>query len=119
MAMLAVISGVGTWDHLQYSHALWDAVSSARQAGIAERDLDGGYVVNGWLQYAHPEHAARAPDGSVLVPWVNGDEALRYGIVNRVPAGARVLHEVAYRRILAPSGRIHVIDQMPGASGAR
>jgi hypothetical protein len=76
-------------------------------------------VVNGWLQYAHPEQAARAPDGNVLVPWVTGGEALRYGIVNRAPAGARVLHEVAHRRILAPSGRIHVIDRMPGASGAR
>ena len=119
VAMLAVISGVGTWDHLQYSHALWDAVGWARRAGIEERELDGGYVVNGWLQYAHPEHAARAPDGDVLVPWVTGGEALRYGIVNRAPAGARVLHEVAYRRILAPSGRIHVIDQMPGAPGAR
>jgi len=35
------------------------------------------------------------------VPWINVDETLRYGIVNRAPARARVLHEVAYRRILA------------------
>lgn len=94
------------------------AQHEARRAGIEERELDGGYVVNGWLQYAHPEHAARAPDGDVRVPWINVEETLRYGIVNRAPAGARVLHEVAYRRILAPSGRIYVIDQMPGASGS-
>jgi hypothetical protein len=119
VAMFALISGVGTWDHLQYSHALWDAVGWAQQVGIEERELDGGYVVNGWLQYAHPEHATRAPDGNVLVPWVTGGEARRYGIVNRVPSGARVLHEVAYRRILAPSGRIYVIDQMPGSPSAR
>ena len=48
--------------------------------------------------------------------WSYRFDALRYGIVNRAPAGARVLHEVAYRRILAPSGRIYVIDQMPEAS---
>ena len=118
VAMLALVSGVGTWDHLRYSQALWDAVGWARGAGIEERELDGGYVVNGWLQYAHPEHAARAPDGDVRVPWINVDETLRYGIVNRAPAGARVLHEVAYRRILAPSGRVYVIDQKPGVSGS-
>jgi hypothetical protein len=114
VAMLAIVSGVGTWDHLRYSQALWDAVGWARRAGIEARELDGGYVVNGWLQYAHPEHAARAPDGSVRVPWITVNETLRYGIVNRAPAGARVLHEVAYWRILAPAGRIYVIDQMPG-----
>lgn len=114
VAMLAIVSGVGTWDHLRYSEALWDAVGWAQRAGIEERELDGGYVVNGWLQYAHPEHAARSPDGDVRVPWINVEETLRFGIVNHVPAGARVLHEVPYRRILAPSGRIYVIDQMPG-----
>lgn len=118
VAMLAIVSGVGTWDHLRYNQALWDAVGWARRAGIETRELDGGYVVNGWLQYAHSEQAARTPGGDVRVPWINVDETLRYGIVNRVPAGARVLHEIAYRRILAPSGRIYVIDQMPGPSGS-
>ena len=118
VVMLAIVSGVGTWDHLRYSQALWDAVGWARRAGIEERELDGGYVVNGWLQYAHPEHAARAPNGDVRVPWITMHGTLRYGIVNRAPAGARVLHEVAYRRILAPSGRIYVIDQMPEVSGS-
>jgi hypothetical protein len=111
VAMVAAVSGAGTWDHLQYSHALWEAVAWARHAGIEERQLDGGYIVNGWLQYAHPEHATRAPNGDVQVPGVNGHEALRYGIVNRVPPDARVLHTVPYRRIIGASGRIHVIDQ--------
>jgi 4-amino-4-deoxy-L-arabinose transferase-like glycosyltransferase len=111
VALVATVSGVGTWDHLRYSHALWDAVAWARQAGIEERQLDGGYIVNGWLQYAHPEHAARGPDGHVQVPGVNGRETHRYGIVNRVPPGARVLHAVPYRRIIGASGRISVVDQ--------
>ena len=64
-----------------YSHALWEAVAWARQAGIEDRQLDGGYVINGWLQYAHPEHATRGPNGDAQVPGVNGGEALRYGIV--------------------------------------
>ena len=116
VAMFVAISGVGTWDHLQYSRALWEAVAWARQAGIEERQLDGGYVVNGWLQYAHPEHATRAPNGDVRVPGVNGGDALRYGIVKRVPPGAYVLHAVTYQRIIAPSGRIYVVDRTPRAS---
>jgi hypothetical protein len=116
VALLAILSLVGTWDHLQYSRALWDAVSWARQRGIPDRDLDGGYIVNGWLQYSHPEHAARAPNGDVLVPWVNGGPLLRFGITTVVPAGTRVLHVLPYRRILARSGSLYVLDRRPGAS---
>lgn len=119
VVMFATISGVGTWDHLQYSHALWNAVAWARQAGIEDRHLDGGYVVNGWLQYAHPEHAARGPNGDVRVPDVNWSEPLRYGVVKRVPPDARVLHTVPYRRIVAPSGSIYVVDRTPGPDRGR
>jgi hypothetical protein len=113
VAMFITISGIGTWDHLQYSHALWNAVAWARQAGIEDRQLDGGYVVNGWLQYAHPEHAGLGLNGDVQVPGVNGGEPPRYGIVKRVPPDSRVLHVVPYRRIIAPSGSIYVIDRTP------
>ncbi|MGH7334839.1 MAG: glycosyltransferase family 39 protein [Candidatus Rokuibacteriota bacterium] len=116
VAMFATVSGLGTWDHLQYSHALWEAVAWARRAGIEERQLDGGYVVNGWLQYAHPEHASRAPNGDVQVPGVNGGEPPRYGIVKRVPPESRVLHAVPYRRIIGSSGSLYVIDRTPGSS---
>ena len=113
VALLALVTGIGTWDHLQYNRALWEAVAWARQAGIDARDLDGGYVVNGWLQYAHPEHADRAPNGDVRVPGVNADTAGRYGIVKRLPAKGRLLHAEPYRRILAPSGQIYVVDRSP------
>jgi Dolichyl-phosphate-mannose-protein mannosyltransferase len=115
VGLFAVVSTAGTWDHLQYSRALWEAVDWARRAGIEARDLDGGYVVNGWLHYAHPEHAARAPNGDVDVLWVNGGGATRYRISKQVPPGARALHAVRYERILAPSGSLHVVDQAPGA----
>jgi hypothetical protein len=34
--------------------------------------VNGADVINGWLQYAHPERADRDADGNVDVPWVNG-----------------------------------------------
>lgn len=113
LAVLAAISFLGTWDHLRYNHAFWGAVAWARQAGVDTGQLDGGYVVNGWLEYAHAEHAARGPNGDVQVPGVNGGPEPRYGIVKVVPPGAHVLHVVPYRRVLAPSGRIYVIDRTP------
>jgi hypothetical protein len=116
--VLATVSGVGTWDHLQYNRALWTAVTWARQAGIDDRHLDGGYTVNGWLQYAHPEHAERAPDGDVRVSDVNGGRPGRYGVVKRPAPGARVLHAVSYRRIMAPSGSLYVIDRVPSAAAS-
>ena len=116
VAMMAAVSGVGTWDHLQYNRALWAAVAWARDAGIDARRLDGGYVINGWLQYAHPEHAERAANGDVQVSGVNWDRPGRYGIVKRLPAGARVLHALPYRRMLAPSGTLWVVDRAPDGS---
>jgi hypothetical protein len=113
LALFVAISGLGTWDHLQYNRAVWAAVAWARQAGIEDRQLDGGYVINGWLQYAHPEHAPRAPNGDAQVSDVNGGPKGRYAIVKRLPPEGRVLHAVPYRRILAPAGRISVVDRGP------
>jgi len=113
LAVFVAISLLGTWDHLRYNRAFRDAVAWARRAGIEPRQLDGGYVVNGWLQYAHPDQAARAPNGDVLVPGVNGGPVLRYGIVKALSPGVRVLHAMPYRRLLAPSGHIYVVDRAP------
>jgi hypothetical protein len=113
LALLLAVSLVGTWDHLRYNRAVWAAVAWARQAGIAPGQLDGGYVVNGWLEYAHPEHATRGPKGDVQVPGVNGGAPRRYGIVKVVPPGGQVLRAVPYRRLMAPSGRIYVVDRTP------
>jgi hypothetical protein len=44
---------------------------------------------------------------------VNGGEPSRYAIVKDVPAGARVLHAMPYRRIIAPAGSIYVVDRTP------
>jgi len=62
---------------------------------------------------------ARGPNGDVQVPDVNGSEPLRYGIVKRVPRDFLVLHAVPYRRIIAPSGSIYVVDRAPGPDRGR
>ncbi|HWC02661.1 MAG TPA: glycosyltransferase family 39 protein [Methylomirabilota bacterium] len=115
LSVFATVSMLGTWDHLQYNRALWNAVTSAQRMGIPQGELDGGYVVNGWLLYAHPEHALRTSTGDVRVPWINEGATQRYAIVNGVPLGARVLHTEGYRRLVAPSGALYLVDRVPGA----
>ena len=65
---MGLVALVGVRDHLAYNRALWVAVQHLRSIGIKPADFDGGYVVNGWLQYAHPEHARRDASGAVQVP---------------------------------------------------
>ena len=46
-------SVAATRDHVRYNAALWGAVDRLLKRGVPASDLNGGYVVNGWLQYAH------------------------------------------------------------------
>ena len=112
LCAFATVSILGTWEHLQYNRALWHAVTWAQRMGVPQRELDGGYVVNGWLLYAHPEHALRTQSGDVLVPWINEGVTQRYAIVNGVPPGARILHTERYRRLLAPSGTLYIVERV-------
>jgi hypothetical protein len=113
LCAFATVSMLGTWENLQYNRALWNAVSWAEHAGVPRRELDGGYVVNGWLLYAHPEHALRTPTGGVVVPWINEGAIQRYAILNGVTPGVRILHTERYRRLLAPPGTLYLVDHAP------
>jgi len=114
LAVVALIAAVGIRDHLSYNRALWRAVDELRQAGVPERDINGGYVVNGWLQYAHPDRAHRDAQGNVEVPWVNGANEPPYRIANSAAEGWEVLRTVRYERWLASSGHIYVLKERGG-----
>jgi hypothetical protein len=81
LALFAGISIVGVCDHLAYNSALWNAVGDLRDSGVPASEIDGGYTVNGWLQYAHPENAHRDEEGNIRIPKVNaGDEPAEPGL---------------------------------------
>jgi hypothetical protein len=83
LSLFGLIAVVGVRDHLEYNSALWNAVGELRESGAGDAEIDGGYVVNGWLQYAHPENAHRDEEGKIMIPGVNTqDEELRYQISN-------------------------------------
>src|SRR5688572_25565062 len=105
-----LVSLVGVRDHLEYNRALWTAVAHLEAMGIKPADFDGGYIVNGWLQYAHPERARRDPAGSVQVPGVNSSAATSlYRISNRATPEWKVIASVPYRRWATRSGSVYVL----------
>ena len=111
LAVFAVVCLVGTRDHLEYNRAVWVAVDHLRSRGVSDSDIAGGWPVNGWLQYAHPENANLKQNGDVNVPWVNSKELLPYEISNSAKRGWQVLEAFAYRRWMGRSGSIFVLKK--------
>ena len=110
VAGLALLSVVGVRDHLAYNEALWRGVTRLREDGIADADIDGGYVVDGWLQFAQPEHAPRDAANRPFFPWLTAPGGLLpYQIANLPLPDWRVLDEIPYRRWLGRSGAIYVL----------
>src|SRR5260370_5857091 len=92
LAGFGILALVGVRDHLAYNGAVWQAVDEVRQMGVKDSEIDGGYMVNGWLQYSHPENAHREEDGRIMIPWLNAvDLELPYQISNRKETGWKVL----------------------------
>jgi hypothetical protein len=104
------VSVVGVHDHLQYNQALWQAVGTLRQQGVPDADIDGGYIVNGWLHYAHPENAPRDAQGNILVPWLTTKSSLRYQIANIPLPDWQLVHTIPYHRWLGRSGTICILE---------
>ena len=111
LVIVMIVTIAGIRDHLSYNRALWAAVDALHQAGVPERDINGGYIVNGWLQYVHPERAYRNARGNIEIPWVNGDNVLPYEIANDVAVGSHVLRTFGYERWLGPSGHVYVLKR--------
>jgi hypothetical protein len=105
----AAIALVGTRDHLAYHRAVWSAVADLRASGAQPRDIDGGYVVNGWLQYLHPDEAYRDPSGRIIVPMVNDFAELTYQISNAQAPNRTVVRRYPYSGWLGRDGVIYVL----------
>ena len=106
-----IIGLVGAHDQLEYNRALWSAVGDLRQAGIPPREIDGGYVVNGWLQYVHPDEAYRDASGKIVVPMVNDFADLTYTVADRPIPNHSIVRTYGYSAWLRPSGSIYVLKR--------
>ena len=109
--VFAMISTFQTRDHLNYNAALYSALDSLRAMGAASSEINGGYAMNGWNQYAHPENAPRDRFGAIYVPWINSNSQLNYEISNSRSADAKVLATIPYKKWIGPSGNVYVLDR--------
>lgn len=108
LGLFGVFCLVGTRDHLAYNAAVWGAVERLREQGVAASEIDGGYVVNSWLQYAHPENAPRSHGRAYVPKLTDAGITLRYELSNEALPGQKLIATEPYRRWLAPSGKIYV-----------
>jgi Dolichyl-phosphate-mannose-protein mannosyltransferase len=116
LALFAAIGVVGLRDRVSAEHAIWSAVDDLRQSGVPVADIDAGYVVNGWLQYAHPEQAHRDARGNVAVPFVNGDASLPWVISAAPLPGMQIVREYPVRRTWRTPGSVFVTRRTEAAT---
>jgi hypothetical protein len=120
LGLFAAIGVVAVHDRLNAERAIWAAISDLRQGGVSVSEIDAGYVVNGWLQYAHPEHAHRNAAGNVDVPFVNGDALLPWVVAASPLPDTDVVREYPFGRIGRAPGSVFVLRrrQQGGESSA-
>jgi hypothetical protein len=107
----AAIALAGARDHLDYNRAVWSAVADLRTAGVPPRDVDGGYVVNGWLQYLHPDDAYRDASGRIIVPMVNDFAELTYQVADQPMSNREIVRAYPYTARLRRDGHIYVLKR--------
>ena len=85
----------------------------SRRSSSEERRarFGGSYLIDMWLQYAHPENARRDKDGKIAVAWMTRKELLRYQVSNAPFPGWKVLHTIPYHQWLAESGAVYVLER--------
>jgi hypothetical protein len=97
-------------DQRIYDAALWSTVARLRAGGVPASDINGGYTVNAWLQYVHPEQAHREPDGSIAIPLVNADFISLYTVSNAPLPGTKIVDTVPYTGWYG-SGRLYLLQR--------
>lgn len=120
---LALIVGMGSLavglvhDELQYNTAMWKGADLLLERGAPIPRINGGYVVNGWLQYAHRENALNTADGDVEVNFVNvATQDFDYLLSNKPDAAWIQLGVFPFTSWLSESGAMYVLARPADAA---
>lgn len=115
IAVFVLVSAGEIHDEVHYNRALWSGVDHLLERGIPPSRISGGYMVNGWLQYAHKENAKVNEKGQILVEWVNDSSGdFDYQISNTQEKDWIVLKEFPYSAWLGPSGHLYALGRAGG-----
>jgi hypothetical protein len=111
LAALAVFDVTGTRDELAYARTVTATAAELRASGVAELDLDAGYVENGWRLYAHPERLPEGKSPYLDVPHVTAKaDGLPWVIANAPLPGYRVTRTIEIPTWWAYTDRIYVLQ---------
>jgi hypothetical protein len=120
ISLLAVVSVASTWDMLRFDQFCWDTYNELRASGVPPRDIDAGYVINGWMLYAHPENLPPGADPKEDVPYVTGDEDLPFKISTSPSKNYQVVKEVSFRApFWSVSNKLYVLHKQEATSDAK
>lgn len=110
VAVLSFVSISGTWDALRFNQACAEAFDYLRATGVPAAEIDAGYSLTGWVQYAHPENLPPGANPDEDAPWVTSKKELPYVVSNTPLPGHEVLKEISWRGSLwAVSNKVYVL----------
>jgi hypothetical protein len=112
ITLMAALCLVGTRDYLALNDAVWRGVRVLQSGGAAPQEIDAGYSINGWLQYAHPENAPRNAAGQAVVPLVTTRDRLRYVVSSRPLEDHAVRGEIPFSRWMGAEGTIYLLENL-------
>ena len=99
-------------DEAEYNRALWMGVDHLRAHGVPVSRINAGYMVNGWLQYAHKGNSRVNEKGELMVDWINdGSKDFDYQVSNKVEQGWEKMTEIPYSAWFGPSGHLYVVQR--------
>lgn len=113
LMLFALIGMIAVRDRVNAEQAIWSAVNDLRQSGVPAAEIDAGYVVNGWLQYAHPADAHRDDRGNVAVPFINADADLPWVVAAAPMEGLTIVREYPFDRTWRRPGAVLVLHRDP------
>ena len=118
VAVLAFVSISGTWDVLRFNGACLEAVDYLHSTGVPIAEIDAGYPLTGWLQYAHPENLPPGSDPAVDAPWVTSAKELPYVISNTPLPEHDIIKEISWRgSIWAVTNRVYILHKQGHSPG--
>jgi hypothetical protein len=83
IAVLWTVSVTGTRDMLDVNETAGIAARDLEAEGVPAWDVDGGWALNGWRLWAHPERLPAGTDRSSAVPFVTSKVPTTYKISSR------------------------------------
>lgn len=108
VAIFACLSVLGTRDDFALNRSAWAIEAWLREQGVAARDIDGGYILNGWRLYTYPERYAPGfpPE---RVPFLFSKDQLPYEVSTTAAPGADVLHTETWPRTWLSEPTVHAL----------